>query len=236
MLSLPNRICKAIRSRGIDLMCNAGICYASIRAVSRFWCDTTRMNISGITWHGESIDDVEILRELPPELVRLLGDLNGFIIGNGTLHVRGASLIPDWHSLRAAWHGPSAFHALYDDVLENDIPFAEDQFGDQFLIRNGAILRLSAETGEIETYVDNLAVFLRRLNEDIEGFFNVSLRHTMEPGQLLLAYPPFVFRESSGGAALNPVRAGEVILFHADLAKKLRDVPEGGTIEFKLVE
>ena len=49
-----------------------------------------RMNISGITWRGESIDDVEILRELPPSLVRILSDTNGFILHDGALHVRGA--------------------------------------------------------------------------------------------------------------------------------------------------
>jgi hypothetical protein len=34
------------------------------------------MNIPGITWKGESIEDVEILRELPADLVRVLSDTN----------------------------------------------------------------------------------------------------------------------------------------------------------------
>ena len=38
------------------------------------------MDIRGITWKGESIDDVEIPRELPADLVRVLGDTNGFIL------------------------------------------------------------------------------------------------------------------------------------------------------------
>lgn len=194
------------------------------------------MNISGMTWRGESIDDVEILRELPPELVRVLSDTNGFILHEGALHVRGASLMPEWHSLRAAWRGPSAFHILYESVLATDIPFAQDRVGDQFLVRDAAVLRLSAETGEIEPLVDSLEDFFSRLIENIEGFLNVGLGHTMQPGQLLLAYPPFVFRESSADASLKPVRAGEVILFHADLARQIRDVTYGGEVEFKLTD
>jgi len=164
------------------------------------------MNIPGITWRGESIDDVELLRELPSALIRVLIETNGFILHEGALHVRGASLTPDWHSLRAAWRGPSAFHTLYASVQVTDIPFAQDQVGDQFLIRDGRVLRLSSETAEVEALADSLEDFFSGLTKDIERFLNVGLGHTMQPGQLLLAYPPFVFRESRAGASLKLVR------------------------------
>lgn len=192
------------------------------------------MKISGVTWRGESIDDIELLRELPPDLVRVIEDTNGFILHEGALHVRGASLMPEWHSLRAAWRGVSAFHTLYESVDAADIPFAQDQVGDQFLLRDGQVLRLAAETGDIEALASNLEDFIARLSEDIEGFLNVGLGHTMQPGQLLLAYPPFVFRESGAESSLKPTRAGEVILFHADLARQIRDIPDGGQVEFNV--
>jgi len=194
------------------------------------------MNISGITWRGESVDDVEILRELPPNLVRILSDTNGFILHDGALHVRGARITPEWHSLREALHGPTAFHTLYESVHTTDIPFAQDQFGDQFMLRDGQVLRLSSEDGDLEPFADSLDDFFGRVAEDIEGFLNAGLGHTMQPGQLLLAYPPFVFQESADGVSLKPVRAGEVILFHADLARQIRDIPDGGQIEFKVVD
>lgn len=194
------------------------------------------MNITGITWRGESVDDMEILRELPPDLVRILSDTNGFILHDGALHVRGAHIIPDWHSLRVALHGPAAFHTLYESVRATDIPFAQDQVGDQFVLRDGRVLRLSSETGDLEPFADGLDNFFNHVAEDIEEFLNVSLDHTMQPGQLLLAYPPFVFQESANGVSLKPVRAGEVIFFHADIARQIRDLPEGGQIEFRVVD
>lgn len=192
------------------------------------------MSIAGITWQGASIGDAEILPELPPDLVRLLSDTNGFILHEGALHVRGAVLTPEWHSLRAAWRGPKAFHSLYDDVRPSDIPFAQDQVGDQLLIREGTVLRLSAETGEIARLADSLRDFFVGVSSDIEGFLNVGLKLRMQPGQLLHAYPPFCMRESGAGASLKSVPASEVILFHADLAKQIRDVPDGGQVEFKV--
>jgi len=194
------------------------------------------MDIPGITWKGESIEDIEILRELPVELVRVLSDTNGFILHEGAVHVRGACFTPEWHSLRAAWRGPKAFHILYDDVRPSDIPFAQDQVGDQFLIRETVVLRLSAETGEIERLAESLPDFLSRVGSDIEGFLNVGLGQRMQPGQLLHAYPPFCFRESGAGASLAPLPAFEVILFHADLARQIRDTPDGGQVEFKLTD
>ena len=194
------------------------------------------MNIPGITWKGESIEDIETLPELPPDLVHVLGETNGFILHEGALHVRGASLVPEWHSLRAAWRGPKAFHLLYDEVRPSDIPFAQDQVGDQFLIRECNILKLSAETGEIERLSESLQAFFGRVSSDIEGFLSVGLSHRMQPGQLLHAFPPFCIQQSGGGASLKPLPVSEVILFHADLARQIRDVPDGGQVQFKITD
>ena|SRR5438094_7360621 len=194
------------------------------------------MDIPGITWKGESIEDVEILRELPADLVRVLSDTNGFILHEGAVHVRGACLTPEWHSLRASWCGPKAFHTLYEGVRPSDIPFAQDQVGDQFLIRERVVLRLSAETGEIEHLADSLQDFLSRVSSDIEGFLSVGLGHRMQPGQLLHAFPPFCFDNGGESASLKPLPAFDVILFHADLARQIRHVPDGGQVEFKVTD
>ena len=194
------------------------------------------MNIPGITWQGESIEDIEILPELPQELVHLLSDKNGFILHEGALHVRGASLTPEWHSLRSAWRGKNAFFVLYDDVSSSDIPFAQDQVGDQFLLREGAVFRLVAETGEIEKIAESLQEFLSCSTDNIEKFLNVGLNHKLEPGQLLHAFPPFVFLDSGAKASLKAMSASEVILVHADLARQIRNVPDGTEVELRVIE
>ncbi|MBA4148323.1 MAG: SMI1/KNR4 family protein [Verrucomicrobia bacterium] len=189
------------------------------------------MEIPGITWRGPKIDDSEILQKLPLELVTLLKGINGFILHSGVLHVRGACHAPGWHSLRNAWLGPQAFNILYPDVLPADIPFAQDQLGDQFFLRGSSIVRLFAETGEVEPFSDSLDVFLEELHGDIEEFLDVGLSRQTQPGQLLHAYPPFCMEEAEKGVSLRAIPAMEVILFHGDLARQLRDVPEGGQID-----
>ena len=82
------------------------------------------------------------------------------------------------------------------------VPFAQDQVGDQYLLREGVVFHLCGETGDVSSRAGNLAEFLRRVDEDIEGFLNVGLDRPMEPGQLLLAFPPFICVESGAGTAL----------------------------------
>ncbi len=192
------------------------------------------MTITGITWQGESIDDEELFHRLPAELTRVLRDINGFILNHGALHFRGASVSPGWHALRAALEGPTAFHNLYEKVEATDVPFAQDQMGDQFLLRHGEVCRLSAESGDVELLSYSLDDFFRKVSEDIEAFLNVGLGHTMQPGQLLLAYPPFVVRTSVSQASLKPVSAAEVIGFHAELARQIQHAPDGTSLEFEI--
>jgi hypothetical protein len=192
------------------------------------------MELPGITWTTEEMDDSEILSELPADLVTVLCEKNGFILHDGALHVRGACLVPEWHSLRAAMHGPNAFHVFYDDVRPADIPFAEDQLGDQYLIRDGVILRLSAETGEVEYLVENLEGFFRRVSDNIEGFLNVGLDHKLQPRQLLHIHPPLCFQESGKDAFLRALPASEVILSHADLARQIKNIPDGGHVRIEI--
>ncbi len=194
------------------------------------------MKLKDITFTGPEVDDQELLSSLPPDLQDVLAEANGFILLHGALHVRGACLKPEWHSLRNAWHGDNAFHRLYDAVTPNDIPFGQDCVGDQFLLRDSRVVRLLAETGEVEGVALDMQDFFTRVEADPEEFLNSAPDHKLEPGQLLHAYPPFCVEPSEKGYSLRPCPAHEVIMFHADFARQIAQVPDGGEIEIEVVE
>lgn len=186
------------------------------------------MNPRHRTWDGGDSDDVELLELLPEALRRVITHPAGFILHHGAIHFRGCVDRPDWHSLREAWYGSRAFHRLYPTVLETDIPFAQDQLGDQYLLRGDEVFRLDAETGQVERFAADLRSFLAGVDGDIADYLNVGLDHHLKPGFLLHAYPPFCMAESGDGASLRPVPWDELIDFHADFAAQIRDVPDGG--------
>ena len=162
------------------------------------------------TFGGPVIDDQEILSRLPAELRGLLEQVNGFIEYGGGLHVRGACLAPAWHSLRVAWLGPNPLHALYPTVRDTDIPFAQDCLGDQFLLRDGHVIHLFAETGEIDALGVGLGFFLDKAAENPVDFLAMApliqfVEHedgVLLSGQLLHAVPPFCTEESGSGVSL----------------------------------
>jgi len=194
------------------------------------------MKISGMTFTGPEVDDQPFLSLLPPELQQVLSKANGFILLHGALHVRGVCSEPEWHSLLNAWQGDMAFHKLYDAVTPNDIPFAQDCVGDQFLLRDGHVVRLLAETGEFEGVALDLRDFFAKAEADPEEFLSSAPDYPLEPGQLLHAYPPFCVKESESGSSLRSCPAREVILFHADFAKQIAAVPDGGKIEIDITD
>lgn len=185
------------------------------------------------TWEGGDSDDKELLDELP-DYLRTVITHNGFILHHGAIHFRGCVKEPAWHSLREAWRGANAFHRLYPGVLEADVPFAQDQIGDQYLLRDKEVFRLDAETGDVTRFEADLESFLSGIANNIAEYLNVGLDHQLQPGCLLHAHPPFCLAESGQGASLRPVPANELILFHADLARQIREVPDGGKIQFTL--
>jgi hypothetical protein len=188
-------------------------------------------------YFGPPIDDGEILPSLPSELTHLLRRANGYVAYDGGLHVRGACHEPKWHSLRAAWLGPSALHRLFPALCSSDVPFGEDALGHQFVIRHGMVHRLDAELGELESLNVDLADFDAAARNDPVEYLRLQPLEQfraeggiLEPGQLLSVYPPYVFQESAGGVALRAIPASDRIAFLAHLAASIRDLPDGASV------
>ncbi len=201
------------------------------------------MELDHVTFTGPPIDDPDILTRLPAELAGLLGQLNGFIQFHGGLHVRGACQAPDWHSLRHAWEGEFAFHRLYPTVRPEDVPFAEDCVGDQFLLRDGLVSRLAAETGDVEPLGMGLWEFFEAVGADPVGVLSLQplleYQKCGEPlalGLLLSVFPPYCTKESADGVSLSAINAGERRQFLADFAAQIRKVSDGVRIKFRIKE
>ena len=146
------------------------------------------MELPGVTFEGPDIDDPEVFDALPSSVQRLLGQINGVVAFDGGLHVRGACRAPGWHSLRTAWWEPEALHRRYDAVGPDDVPFAQDAVGDQWLLREGQLWRLQSETGDLEPTGFSLGQFFAAIEAS--------------PAETLGLHPLLQFQ--SEGGALQP--------------------------------
>jgi hypothetical protein len=187
---------------------------------------------------GPAVTDIEIMARLPDDYAEMLRDTNGFIALEGGLHVRGACMSPDWHSLRYAWEGDNSLRHLFTAVLESDIPFAQDCFGDQFLIRDGRVVRLWSETGQVDPMEMTFHEFFSNAENDPMTFLSLEplFRYrkqggVLEPGKLLSVYPPFCLKSQETDYSLRAIPAAERMASLAAFARQIAEVPDGQPIK-----
>jgi hypothetical protein len=201
------------------------------------------MELDHITFQGPPIDDTEILERVPDDLRNILSQLNGFIQFHGGLHIRGACTTPDWHSLREAWIGDSAFYKMYPAITAQDVPFGQDCVGDQFFLRSGSVIRLQTETGELKKFDLTFLGFLEEAQRNPVSFlmmqplmqYQTNINGVLEPGQLLSIYPPFCTKESKNGVSIQAIPATERIAFLADFYQQLAGLSDGQKFRVRVV-
>ncbi len=201
------------------------------------------MELSNVTFVGPHFEEGSaIAGALPDNLVGLLRQINGFILLEGGLHLRGVCSEPEWHSLAAVLTGPQAMHTLYPALRASDIPFAQDCVADQYVLRDRVVYKLEAETGNLVSLGQSLPEFLAAAQANPIEFLGMQPLQryqqdggALEPGQVLHVYPPFCTQEAANGVSLNPVPYGEAIAFLSEFARKVSGLAPGQRLHVKVV-
>jgi len=154
---------------------------------------------------------------------------------SGGLQIRSEETDNFFYKIDTFSKGELALHKLYSAVRESDVPIAQDCFGDQFLIRNGKVIKLLAESGDLEEYELTWDQFLEWVAQDPIENLDLPENLELEKGKLLFAYPPFC-TEQGGSASIKPIDGKELILFHADFAKQIEQVSDGQQIKIVIKE
>ena len=90
--------------------------------------------------------------------------------------------------------GHNSLRHLFTAVLESDIPFAQDCFGDQFLIRDGRVVRLWSETGQVDPMEMTFHEFFSNAENDPMTFLSnhcsgIGNREGYSNGELAFSVP-----------------------------------------------
>jgi hypothetical protein len=186
---------------------------------------------------GDAIDDPETFERLPSPLQSILAHTNGLIAYRGGFHLRGAVTAPSWHGIAPMWDGELSLHRSYDAVQPDDIPFAQDGLGDQYLLRDETVHRLWSETGDVVSLGIGFVHFLHRIQavpyqslniQPFQAFLDAG--GVLKPGQLLRSDPPFCLRKQEETVSLAAVEVTERLVTLAALSRTLNQrelAPEG---------
>ncbi len=227
-----------IVDRAVGSLHVTGTAHSTAEYIEEFRRTRAMIGLPTASFVGQPPDDNMVLARLPRDYTNFLQSVNGCVVHGGGLHVRGVSDTPDWHSLQRFWTGEDRLSAMYSAVKTDDVPFAQDCFGDQFLLRSKSVFRLHGETGELEDLALGWRDFFTAAAANPIDFLSLQLLDrfrneggSLKPGQLLNVYPPLCTRESASGVSLKPISTRERIRFLAEFAAQISGLTDGAKIQ-----
>lgn len=169
------------------------------------------------------------------DFIQTYGD--GFYF-NYSLHIYGSSTIYAFHDLK--WR-TELFHELFSEFIAPEtICFGEDLFGNQFVFYPEGVGFFMIETGEIEFIGKDFNDWLEKINESPDYYSGESLmlewtqEHKIALSEILTPKIPFVLGGKLEIDNLYNSNYEKILRFNADLAKQLKDLPDGEVISFEI--
>lgn len=176
------------------------------------------------------------------ELVELLTDRNGFYAFESALHVFPASSYEGEMTL-SRWNSFGLWRNEYGVLAEGMLFFAENALGDQFCIHEGLVCNFDAETGEIKSLGKTLAEWAQSVLQNYKFLTAYPLLHqwqlkegALPVGMRLMPKIPFVFGGGFTLENLYPINAVRGMKSRGNLAKQIKDLPDGTQIKFRVIE
>lgn len=193
------------------------------------------------------------LTRLPEEIIQQYGPLsreleelcvarNGFFAFESALHVFPVGVTRHGYDLER-WNDGDLWRDEYADATAGRLFFAEDVFGEQFCLTDGAIARFHPETGESELIAPSLDGWAGLLLDGYAAETGYPLAHAWQTlhgplpaSQRLLPAIPFVL---GGDYTLDNLVARDAVegmRFRAYLARQLRELPDGAEVEIEFLD
>ena len=190
------------------------------------------------------VDDkpgIDLIRRGPraEELHSLLSARNGFMCFGSALHV-----LPSGEDERSLewWNTHELWRDSYEGMADGFLFFAEDAFGNQFGIRDDRVFFFDAETADTDVVAGSLEEWSKTLLSDYEQITGYPLARSWQEkngplpaNQRLVAKVPFVVGGQFDVSNLHALDAVKAMRFRGELARQIRDLPDGTPIKFEIL-
>lgn len=190
------------------------------------------VNVAGFDDYGK----------LAVELLNLLGQKNGFYAFESALHVFPAAPFENEMTL-SRWNSHGLWRHEYNELAEKMLFFAEDAFGNQLCLHDGQVSLFDAETGGLEPQGRTLDAWAKRLLEDYQVLTGHPLLHQWQTrngalpvGKRLMPKIPFVLGGQYALDNLYPIGAVSGMKTRGNLARQIKDLPDGAQVQFRIID
>lgn len=181
--------------------------------------------------------------DLGIEIASILETHNGFYAFESSLLFRGIGAWKHGPTGLVEWNNPSDWKDKYSSLHCNDnfLFFSEDIFGNQFAIKGKKIVFMDAETGDIIEEFKNIDHWSEQIIKNVPYYCGQPLAHEwqakngpLKPGFRLIPHLPFVCGGKYLATDVSTIGEIDGMLFRANLAYQLKNVPDGEEIIFDI--
>jgi hypothetical protein len=176
------------------------------------------------------------------ELDQMLAAKNGWYAFESALHFF-PSVSASGHTGIAEWNAESGWRQEYEEMAKGLLFFAEDVFGGQFCLTGSDVCSFDPETGERERVASSLEEWAQIILVDYRVRTGQPLAHDWQakhgrllPGTRLMPKLPFVLGGKYQISNLASVESESSMRARGNLARQLRDLPDGAQVTYQVVE
>ena len=180
---------------------------------------------------------------LGEELATLLRLRNGFYAFESALHVFSAGPVVGKEVTLDQWNSFQLWRFEYGALADRTLFFAEDAFGNQFCLHESQVCSFDAETGEMSKLARDIEGWAREILSDYTVLTGHPLMHqwqekngSIPTGTRLMPKIPFVLGGQYSLENLYSLSAVSAMKTRGNLARQLKDLPDGSQVEFRVIE
>lgn len=175
-------------------------------------------------------------------LADVLRERNGFFALEGAFHFFPFASVPISYGL-PEWNDENLWRSEYGDLSSGCFFFAEDIFGGQFCVFSNAIFTFDPETGRRSFIANSLEGWAEALLADYDVLTGHRLAHEwqlkyrkLSSRERLVPKVPFVVGGKFDISNLVAIDAVKGMRARGNLARQIRDLPDGAQIRFEVTD
>jgi hypothetical protein len=189
-----------------------------------------------------SYDDFEKIRDLidDNDYLKFIKQLNGGFFYSGALQIYSICRSPDFTSIFCI---NEIVKKEYQGIIDQDIFFAQEIFGNQFGFSSNGIVFFNIETGEKQIIAKGFDDWCKVIEADLEYFSGKAfltswnnVNKKLKYNERLCAKIPFVIGGEYNVKNLYTQVFPEFIKSNANIAKQIYSLPDGAPIKLKIVD
>jgi hypothetical protein len=194
---------------------------------------------------GINFDELGDYGPLGQQLDGLLHQRNGFYAFESALHVFPfARHQKDEKEIGLGrWNSFELWRFEYGDLADRVLFFAEDAFGNQFCLHDRRVRSFDAETGAMSDVADDIEGWAKQILTEYNVLTGYPLLHqwqqkngALAAGSRLMPKIPFVLGGKYSLDNLYALAAVSAMKTRGNLARQIKDLPDGSRVEFRVIE